>query len=1179
MVEAGGTATQDGIHYQNTIAARYLLDLLELRQQPPRERVVEVRIEAPSDVDDVVVQYADGHRDWIQAKTVISSSGNTWNRLWINITNQLGKVDFGSGDNVLILTNQGDDTAQSLLGMCERASSSIDLPELQSRLTERQATLMQSILRTIPDESLLLETLRRTTVVIKTIADVERDFGVMRLGAAFSLPPHLLSNLRDMAGQGASRRQMFVAPLVRQRLSAEFGVTIMEPAEWGLSAYRAAVTQLSRLDIPGTQKSAKSEDLFVWPRASEYDRREASDFEDEVVGPSPQAQSTLIELQDFPCIGLDRCVIVAGPGYGKSALLQAVAARLVSSPYVPVVIPLQSLADNDGRVLEYLSNDVNRDFVVRIDWIRLAEQGLLVLLFDGLDEIPAGKRRIILKGIGHFAARYAKVPWLITVRDPAALSGPIDAKVVELLPLDDSDIVRFVTKLKQAFATKVDAEEFVMRLSGYPDLFQMAQIPLFLTLLIALTESADQMPKGRAELIERYLRTLFRPFEHKPIEPDGLSSTRLRRVAEALAFERLERQEIGATDQEVLDVATKVATDSEPADSVLARLQTYGVLRRQSPVRMQFPYPIVQEYLAACHLVRERPELLAHRVSDAVHRPWAQVIQFALELHPAPEDLVVQMMARQDDAFATGLRLVGRCVANGAKVSPQTRTEIARRLSVVWKESTWRNSSRVGQLIFDGFSRPLISEIRNALGDLYLFHKGAPEIVIQAQDPELTLQVFKSLLVSAQENYLYLGPLLPALDKIGEEVFAICVERVQLSKISDDELNVIASLIESLSSAQIPKVRIKAVAHDEGFPDRIRLAAFAMLPDALDDGAWPIVRRSLDRNEHTSRIAAARVLTRSDKAEEVIFQLLGDDTVDLEGRLGVVDFYQGSLPSPEDKRAFAERCTVATHLPLKLRKIALLLAAGYGSKTAFGTLIDQIETLDLAIASSVLCLLGNYPDLALGIKASDAIRARVSNISEAMELLHGISVGMNYAYEMYSFSSGALHASKKHPSVDAWSDTIEEWIGSFDTTPIQRLRLLKEASALGSLDATDELLRAVIALDPDERTYDAEDDYGHYMRAAIEQVITARRKLPLGVGERFVRSVRPNISYVGVLAIAAHADREALELMITLHNELSHWSVRDELSDAIELLSGRMGLVVHGSDLEYRLDETVVPDQ
>lgn len=42
----------------------------------PAERVVETRLEAPADVDDIVVRHADGHRDWIQVKLDLEPRSN-----------------------------------------------------------------------------------------------------------------------------------------------------------------------------------------------------------------------------------------------------------------------------------------------------------------------------------------------------------------------------------------------------------------------------------------------------------------------------------------------------------------------------------------------------------------------------------------------------------------------------------------------------------------------------------------------------------------------------------------------------------------------------------------------------------------------------------------------------------------------------------------------------------------------------------------------------------------------------------------------------------------------------------------------------------------------------------------------------------------------------------------------
>lgn len=68
MAEAGGTSTQSGIRYQNSVAAVHMGRMLDTRARPIGDRVLSVRVEAPDHVDDIVVRYADGATRYIQAK-------------------------------------------------------------------------------------------------------------------------------------------------------------------------------------------------------------------------------------------------------------------------------------------------------------------------------------------------------------------------------------------------------------------------------------------------------------------------------------------------------------------------------------------------------------------------------------------------------------------------------------------------------------------------------------------------------------------------------------------------------------------------------------------------------------------------------------------------------------------------------------------------------------------------------------------------------------------------------------------------------------------------------------------------------------------------------------------------------------------------------------------------------
>lgn len=1169
MSELGGSTTQDGIFYQNTVAAGLLADLLDLRPLPPRERVVEVRLEAPADVDDIVVRYADGHREWIQAKTRVRISGDAWKGMWADLAAQFASPEFAGEDRLLLVLGDADDTARSVRDLAERALTAPDAREWAERLSAHNKKVLSAIEPNLTGNVDALELLRRITVEILPLEEIERAFERRRLGTAFSLPARFLSVLRDIAGGGARRRALLLAVALRTKLANEFGIEVKEPAEWGLPAYRSTIHRLSRIEIPGTGVSGSSEELFVWPRARDLDRSAPADFENEEPSWDSSSERCSVDLESFPLQQTDRYVIVAGPGYGKSALLNAVAARLVRTPYVPVLVPLATFAACDVSVLEFLTNEINRELDIRVDWNRLAEQGSVVPLFDGLDEIPSNRRRAVLNRIATFSARHPLVPWLMTVRDPAVISGPADARLIELMPLESSDILRFADAMKSRIPD-LNSWEFARRLEAYPDVARLAKIPLFLTMLLAFTGSAMTMPRGRADLIESYLKTLFCPHEHKVLLSPSSDTSSLRLVAEALAFGRLEAQEIGATEREVLDAAARVGVHKESSDAVLACLLTQGVLRRQSAIRLQFPYPIVQEYLAACYLVREHPQTLSQRIDDAIQRPWAQVVQFALELHPQPSPIIRQMLGRRDDAFSTGLRLVARCIVNGAKVDSALRDEVATQLAAVWVESSWFIRERIGRIIVDGFSKPLLPEIRALLTQHRLVSSGAGEIVTQTNDPTLTREVLFALLEHGLERHMSLHSLQPAIDCLGDEAIDIYIDKARDPNLSDEQLAGLADLIGSLNPDRITPELALNLACNDAFPDDMRLEAFSIAGKSLDNRAWPIIERAI-RSEN-DRWPALKAVSRCPDPRAAVLNFLRDESLDLETREAIAGSVTYILKTDEERVSFVRDSAQDASLSASLRCIMLLLSARFSDETAFRIMVGDLATTDLRFAEITISLFGHYPIRDLGITAAAAVGARVNDSRTAAAFADRAVFGMTYIFEMDSFGGGALLPAPPHPALDTWADLVDSWMDRNDSSEIQQITITLAAMRLGSVRAIDRLERLVYALgDPDDARFDEEDKHGHKIRSAIDELQRRRSLLPLSLAEGFARSQRPNVPFAGVNAITAHGNRPALDLLIALHNDQSKTSLRSTLFEAIEPIAGRLGVMVVRADRHLQI--------
>src|SRR5205823_9430666 len=101
MTERGGTTTQSGILFQNSVTALRFGRMLDSTARPDSEAVVIVRAEAPTSVDDTVVTFRDGHREFIQAKEAITEEA--WQNLWFDISAEFQESSFARERDQLVL--------------------------------------------------------------------------------------------------------------------------------------------------------------------------------------------------------------------------------------------------------------------------------------------------------------------------------------------------------------------------------------------------------------------------------------------------------------------------------------------------------------------------------------------------------------------------------------------------------------------------------------------------------------------------------------------------------------------------------------------------------------------------------------------------------------------------------------------------------------------------------------------------------------------------------------------------------------------------------------------------------------------------------------------------------------------------------------------------------------------
>lgn len=305
---------------------------------------------------------------------------------------------------------------------------------------------------------------------------------------------------------------------------------------------------------------------------------------------------------------------------------------------------------------------------------RLLDGGKVIVLLDGLDEVPStALRSFVRDAVVAFTTRYAQsrvvvtcrtlayqdARWRVPAREKATREDGIGFKDFTLAPFNGRKIDQFigawfgdlqslgVIKAEDAPALTRGLRVAIRR----PDLWRLAPNPLLLTVMALVHTHKGRLPDARAMLYEDAVDILLWRWEQIKLGADGsakglrtlLSEARrsevdLKRTLWRLAFEV--HGQAGAEDK-LADIGEltlqRALRDLHPerdlgwAGQVLETIKLRaGLLIERQPEVYTFPHRTFQEYLAGAHLAsqaafaREAPKL----VESGAY--WREVIRLAV---------------------------------------------------------------------------------------------------------------------------------------------------------------------------------------------------------------------------------------------------------------------------------------------------------------------------------------------------------------------------------------------------------------------------------------------------------------------------------------------------------------------------------------------------------------------
>ncbi len=351
-------------------------------------------------------------------------------------------------------------------------------------------------------------------------------------------------------------------------------------------------------------------------------------------------------------------------------------------------------------------------------------------------------------------------------------------------------------------------------------------------------------------------------------------------------------------------------------------------------------------------------------------------------------------------------------------------------------------------------------------------------------------------------------------------------------------------------------------AKEHELPRAIRTVAYGIAGRPIEQDAWSLVEEGIYSADIKDLWLSCDILALHSDRSKFMMSVLRDETLPFDKKRELASAVARIFPDAEDRLHFLAGVTSDATIDPELRAIFQLFSARYGDAAAFEWLVGRIPTDTLETATCTVSLFGHCRNRELAARAADLARSRVRDGAEAVAFARSAVTGMLYLFEMDWISTGTLHDAPSHPAIDAWADLVVDWSRTVPLSQIQLISLLTAACELGSEHARELLICHLLALpDPDSPVFD-EDEYGHTLSHAFAQLRLYRPLVPLETAERLVRAERPNLPWQGIGMIAAHGNREALELLLKLHSESSEWFNRDSIANAVEALSLKLNIPI-----------------
>ncbi|MEM1241676.1 MAG: NACHT domain-containing protein [Cyanobacteria bacterium P01_H01_bin.26] len=339
-------------------------------------------------------------------------------------------------------------------------------------------------------------------------------------------------------------------------------------------------------------------------------------------------------------------MVLGGPGVGKSTFLRKLGLEALQGGLdhylMPVFVELKSFKNKEQTLVQAIVKELKlADFPgPEILVESMLKAGKMLILLDGLDEVPLEQENTVIDKITYFCDRYSQNRFVISCRIASYKGGFNRFVDVTMAEFDDEQIKEFINRW---FSSELDknegtAKKFCEILYKPKNLAakELAQTPLLLTFLCLVYDRSQSLLAVRSTLYGDALNILLKDWAaEKRLERDeiyqGFHTDLEKELLAEVAYSSFVEDQLFFSKDEITERISTFLSDTLGAPTSLDGVTVLEAIEKQQGVLVErandtysFSHLTLQEYLVAKHISNQWmiDELVITHLTD---KRWREV--------------------------------------------------------------------------------------------------------------------------------------------------------------------------------------------------------------------------------------------------------------------------------------------------------------------------------------------------------------------------------------------------------------------------------------------------------------------------------------------------------------------------------------------------------------------------